>query len=66
MKLEAGKLYSKPTSGLLVEVLWILEQNDDKIRFKGRLWNRTRSIMYEIEVYDLTADRIADWKEIRI
>lgn len=66
MKLEKGKLYSKPTSGLLMEVIKIHHQGEDKVCFKGRLWSKTRSILYETKNYKLPIKRISDWEEIHI
>ena len=64
LTLEAGKLYSKSTSGLMVEVVRVLEETSESVKFKGRLWSKNRSILYETEVYDLPHVRCMDWEEV--
>lgn len=55
--------YSIDSSGLVIKVLHIYHQSEDKVSFKAELCNKYNNIVYETKTYKLLKTRIKNWKK---
>ncbi len=63
MKLQVGKSYSKPTSGLIITVLELQRIGDEKYEILAILSAKEGGEMYETEYYTVYKDFTDVWVE---
>lgn len=60
MHLSKG-YYTSDNSYLIVEVIKVRYQTEEKVKFKGRIYNKVWGYCYEEKNYNLPKERILHW-----
>lgn len=61
--LKNHKYYIAPNSGLMMLVLFVWNETETHVDFRGALYNKSGTILYEIEDYNLPKAQINHWEE---
>ena len=60
-----GRSYFTPNASLVMTILKIQYQNDQYVKFKGILSNKTNNIIYETKNYKINKDILKHWIELK-